>query len=132
MSAKPKPKPRKNLTFAQWTMVLAYVDEHPKSSQEEIVKHFSERHEGPLKFTQSTLSRKIEHRSKLEALVILKSSALDGKRPRVVRSPKTEEALVSWAIQLEQNGKTVSSSMLIKKREASRSGDEHFRWGETD
>ncbi|KLO10496.1 DDE-domain-containing protein [Schizopora paradoxa] len=116
-SAKPKEKKhRDNLTLADWMMVFAYIDEHPTSSQTDIVNHFHDRHEGALVFTQGTLSRKIKKRAELEERVNSTPTALDSKRPRVVTRPDVEEALVLWVRHMEQKGETVSGKMLVEKR----------------
>ncbi|KIO03903.1 hypothetical protein M404DRAFT_94526, partial [Pisolithus tinctorius Marx 270] len=51
---------QENLTLHDWMMVFAYIDEHPNSSQEDVVKHFATLQTGALVFTQSTLSRKLK------------------------------------------------------------------------
>ncbi len=38
-SAQPQKKQRSNLTLYDWMMVFAYIDEHPDTSQDKIVKH---------------------------------------------------------------------------------------------
>ena len=56
-SAQPQKKQqRSNLTLYDWMTVFAYIDEHPDTSQDKIVKHFATRTEGVLIFDQSTLS----------------------------------------------------------------------------
>jgi hypothetical protein len=49
-----------NLTLQDWLSVFAFIDAHPTLSQEQVVDHFSSLGNGALKFTQSTLSRKIK------------------------------------------------------------------------
>ncbi|KAG2074460.1 hypothetical protein BDR04DRAFT_177840, partial [Suillus decipiens] len=51
---------RKNLTFNDWLVVFAYIDEHPDLPQDRVVQHFKTRKEGVLEFTQETLSRKLK------------------------------------------------------------------------
>ena len=49
-----------NLTLFDWMMVYAYVDTLTKPiNQQDVVNYFGTRPEGALKFTQSTLSRKL-------------------------------------------------------------------------
>ena len=53
-------KQRDNLTLQDWLTVFAFIDNHPTLSQKKVVNHFSSLAKGALKFTQSTLSRKIK------------------------------------------------------------------------
>ena len=41
---------RNNLTLHDWMTVFAYIDAHPGTSQDMIVKHFKTRAEGTLTF----------------------------------------------------------------------------------
>jgi hypothetical protein len=92
----------KNLTLSDWLLVYHFVDEHLDASQAEIVEHFGTRQEGPLIFTQSTLSRKLRDRPEMEARTDDNPAALSSKRPRVVTRPDVERALVLWAKDMEQ------------------------------
>lgn len=85
-------------------------------SQPKVVEFFAERKEGPLIFTQSSLSRKLRDRAKLEDRVHENPNALSGKRSRVVTRPDVERALVLWFKSMQQKGETVSGPMLVEKR----------------
>ena len=68
---------RENLTLFDWMTVYAYVDSLPQPiNQGKVVKYFATRPEGALLFTQSTLSRKLRHRSEMEARVDSSPNAL--------------------------------------------------------
>ncbi|PBK67952.1 hypothetical protein ARMSODRAFT_1019995 [Armillaria solidipes] len=71
---------RKNLTCGDWLTVFAYVDQHPNMKQEDIVQHFATRREGVLRFTQSSLSRRLGNRDKLEEQAHAHPNALSMKR----------------------------------------------------
>lgn len=118
-SAKPPLKAQEkheNLTYGDWLEVFAWVDEHPAISQMAIVRHFSERADGPLLFTQGTLSRKLKARETIEHRAQANPAALSSKRPRVVTRPDVERALVIWQRQMESKGQTVNRAMLVEKR----------------
>ena len=71
---------RENLTLFDWMTVYAYVDTLPQPiNQGEVVKYFATRPEGALLFTQSTLSRKLQHRSNMEACMDSNPNALSCK-----------------------------------------------------
>lgn len=106
----------KNLTLADWLTVYAFVDEHPTARQGDVVRHFATLKSGALIFDQSTLSRKLRERPKMEARVNDNPSALSSKRPRVVTSPAVERALVLWVQRMEHNGESVTGPMLREKR----------------
>ncbi|KIK75551.1 hypothetical protein PAXRUDRAFT_172509 [Paxillus rubicundulus Ve08.2h10] len=72
---------RQNLTLANWLFVYAYIDAHPDTSQANIVEYFQTCQEGALIFTQSTLSRKLQEHSKMEAHANDNPIALSSKRP---------------------------------------------------
>ena len=87
---KPRQKPtkeqntdstRSNLTLHDWMTVFAYIDEHPDTSQADVVQDFATRQTGALHFTQSTLSRKLKERANLGHRVHDNPSALSSKRP---------------------------------------------------
>lgn len=109
---------RSNLTLQDWLTVFAFIDTHPLLSQDDIVQHFATKpdSEGPLKFTQSTLSRKISERAKLESRVNSNPTALFSKRPRVVTRPDVEWALVIWLRSMEEKREAVTGAMLAEKR----------------
>ena len=109
-------KRRDNLTLQDWLIVFAFVDAHPTLSQERVVDHFSSLEKGALKFTQSTLSRKIKQRQDLEERVNSNPSALLSKRPRIVTRPDVERALVIWLRSMEEKQETVNGKMLVEKR----------------
>jgi hypothetical protein len=103
------------LTFARVLTIYAYIDSHrshPSISQLDVVTHFRTLKTGALVFTQSTLSRKLRERSKLEARVNNNPNALFGKRPRGVTSP---EALVLWVRRMENKGETLTGAMPGEK-----------------
>jgi hypothetical protein len=95
-------KQRDNLTLQDWLTVFAFIDAHPTLSQERVVAHFSSLEKGTLKFTQSTLSRKIKQRLDLEEWVTSNPSALSSKCPRIVTRPDVERALVIWLRSMEE------------------------------
>jgi len=112
----PTRTPRQNLTLADWLTVYAFIDSHPDVSQSEVVRHFSTLRTGALIFEQSTLSRKLRDRAKMEARVNDNPAALSSKRPRIVTRPDVERALVLWVQHMEGEGQTVSGPMLREKR----------------
>ena len=108
---------RQNLTLFDWMSVYAYVDTLPQPiNQGEVVNHFATRPKGALLFTQSTLSRKLQHRSEMEARVDSNPNALSSKRPRIVTRPDVDLALRLWVQRMQQKGETVNGAMLIAKR----------------
>ena len=106
---------RSNLTLHDWLTVFAYIDSHPGQSQDIIVEHFKTRHEGALIFNQSTLSRKLHDRKKLEACANEFPNALSSKRPRIVTRPDVDQALFLWVKHMEEKKETVNGPMLIAK-----------------
>ncbi|KAG2067900.1 hypothetical protein BDR04DRAFT_1158532 [Suillus decipiens] len=58
---------RQNLTLSDWMTVYSFIDSHPHATQAKIVNHFKSLKSGALVFTQSTLSRKLRERPKMEA-----------------------------------------------------------------
>lgn len=112
----PKSCKRSNLTLADWLSVFAYIDQHPNLTQDAIVQHFTTRAEGSLIFDQSTLSRKLKNRTKLEERVNEHPNALSGKRSRVVTRPDVERALFLWVKHMEEIGESVNGAMLVAKR----------------
>ena len=107
---------RKNLTLSDWLTVFAFVDTHPATKQGDIVRHFTTLKTGKLIFDQSTLSRKLRERPKLEARIHDNPAALSSKRPRVVTCPEVERALVLWIQHMEITGEAVTGPMLQEKR----------------
>ncbi|KAF8228277.1 hypothetical protein L208DRAFT_1404088 [Tricholoma matsutake] len=105
-----------NLTGYDWMTVYAYVDEHPRVSQGEIVQHFASKTDGALIFTQSTLSRKLKLRPELEKHVASYPNALSSKHARIVTRPDVERALILWLKHMEEKGETVNSPMLKAKQ----------------
>ena len=60
--------------------VYAYVDTPTKPiNQQDMVNYFATRLEGALKFTQSTLSRKLQHHPEMEVCVHSNPNALSSK-----------------------------------------------------
>ena len=88
---------RENLTLSDWMTVYAYVDTLPQPfNQGDVVKHFATRPERALLFTQPTLSRKLQHRSEMEARLASNPNALSSKRPRTVTKPDADRASRLW------------------------------------
>ena len=68
------------LTLFDWMMVYAYGDTLTKPiNQQDVVNYFATRPEGALKFTQSTLSRKLQHCPEMEAHVHSNPNELSSK-----------------------------------------------------
>jgi len=84
-------------------------------SQDDIVEYFKTCVEGALKFTQSTLSRKLKSREKLEARANYNPTALSSKCPHIVTCPDVEKALYLWVKQMEAKGEVVNGPMLVAK-----------------
>ena len=94
---------QKNLTLFNWMTVYAYVDTLPQPiKQGDVVRYFATRPEGPLIFTQSTLSHKPQHCSEMEACTMSNSNALSSKQPRIVTRPDVDHALWLWVQHMEQ------------------------------
>jgi hypothetical protein len=87
-----------NLTLHDWMTVFAFIDAHPALGQTAVVEHFKSKAVGALVFTQSTLSRKLKDRTKLEARVQSYPNALSSKRPRM----ETSRVLRRFRAQLSQ------------------------------
>ncbi|KAI6001166.1 hypothetical protein EDD15DRAFT_2150146, partial [Pisolithus albus] len=105
------------LTLHDWMTVFMYVDAHPGISQDAVVQHFKTCPEGTLIFDQSTLSRKLRDRQKLEARIHEYPNALSMKRQRIVTRPDVEHALYLWVKQMEAKQESVNGAMLVAKRE---------------
>jgi hypothetical protein len=88
-------------------------------SQQAVVKYFETKAEGPLIFTQATLSQKLKPnmRAELEARVSETPNALSSKRPHVVTRPDVEKALFLWVKHMEEKGESVNGPMLVAKRQ---------------
>jgi len=79
--------------------VYTYVGTLPQPiKQVDVVEYFATRPEGPLIFTQSTLSGKLQRSSEMEARVHSNPNALSSKRPRIVTRPEVDRALWLWAL----------------------------------
>lgn len=119
-SAKPlqKKKGNEHLTTGDWLLVFSVVDEHPDWDQQEVVEYFSNRKEGILRFTQSTLSRRLkpEARAKVEEDAKKNPNALSAKRARVVTRPDVERALWIWQQGMESQNQPVTGHMLVEMR----------------
>ena len=108
---------QQNLTLFNWLTIYAYVDTLPQPfKQVDVVKYFATRPKGPLIFTQSTLSCKLQHRSEIEACVRSNPNALSSKRPRIVTRPDVDRALWEWVQHMEQKKEVINSGMLVAKR----------------
>ena len=92
-----------NLTLFDWVTVYAYVDTLTKPiNQQDMVNYFATRPEGALKFTQSTLSCKLQHRPEMEAHVHSNPNALSSKRPHIITRPDVDRALWMWVKHMEK------------------------------
>jgi hypothetical protein len=111
-----KPNKRVNLTLRDWQEVFSFIDDHPAMSQGEVVDYFKERPDNPLVFSQPTLSRRLDQRTALESRANSHPTALSKSRPRNVKRPDVERALVLWKLSMEEKGETVNGSMLVEKR----------------
>jgi hypothetical protein len=83
-----------NLTLHDWMVVFAFVDQHPGTTQGNIVKHFASKSDDVLIFMQCTLSRKMKSQEDLKKCVTSYPNALSLKCPRVVTRPDVERAPV--------------------------------------
>jgi len=95
--------------------IYAYVDEHPRMSQGDIVQHFASQADGALIFTQSTLSRKLKSCPEIEKCVTSYPNALSSKHACIVTWPDVERALILWVKHMEEKGETVNGPMLKEK-----------------
>ena len=96
--------------------VYAHVDTLPQPiKQVDVVQYFATRPEGPLIFTQSTLSCKLQQCSDMEAHVKSNANALSSKQPCVVTRLDIDRALWLWVQHMEQKKETVNSAMLVTK-----------------
>ena len=113
-----KPKhARSNLTLSDWLEVVQYYNNNRPLSQPEVVKHFANRTEGALLFSQSALSRHLAKKGREEdqQRLLANPSALSGKRVRIVTRPDVEKALVLWVKHMEEKLEHVTSAMLVTK-----------------
>ena len=97
-----KPRRQRPVSLQDWLTVFAFIDTHPSFSQDDIVQHFASKPdlEGPLKFTQSTLSRKIKKRPNFESQVNSNPTALDenGKREAGYIRHSVEEMSIAYRV----------------------------------
>ncbi|KAH8834500.1 hypothetical protein DL96DRAFT_1450937, partial [Flagelloscypha sp. PMI_526] len=108
---------KQNLTTYDWLQVLAYVDANPKASQTKVVNHFANLQPGyRLVFDQSSLSRNIKGRKKIEARAAATPNGMSSKRDRIVTRPDVEQTLYLWTQKMNSQNETVSDAMLIEKR----------------
>ncbi|KAF8868040.1 hypothetical protein CPB84DRAFT_1639718, partial [Gymnopilus junonius] len=115
-SAKPKKQPGQELlTLSDWLTVFAFIDKYPHLSQGEVVKHFKEKVDGALEFTQSSLSQNLKRRKEHEERSKSTPMALSSKWVRVVTRPDVECALLLWTHHLEEIGETYTGVMLQEK-----------------
>ncbi|KAI5892193.1 DDE-domain-containing protein, partial [Schizophyllum commune H4-8] len=105
---------RPHLTTADWLLVYAFRDANPGLTHTEIVEHFKTRPEGPLLFTQPTLSRKLgtAAREAVESRANATPTGLSSKRDRIVTEPLVEQALVKLCNQFEARGDHYTGDML--------------------
>ncbi|KAF9643910.1 hypothetical protein BDM02DRAFT_3103728 [Thelephora ganbajun] len=109
-------QPSKQLTNHDWLTVFAWIDVNPNQSQQDIVDHFANQGDSPLRFNQATLSRKLKKRGDIEQTVKANPAALSARRQRVVVSPEVEQALVLWVQDMLANGRVVNGPLLTMKR----------------
>ena len=101
--------------------VYAHVDTLPQPvNQGEVVKFFATRPEGALVFTQSTLSRKLQHRSEIEVRMTSVPNALSSKRLRIVTRPDVDRALWLWVQHMEQKREVVNVGCSLQSGQCSR------------
>ncbi len=96
--------------------VYAYVDTLPQPiKQAYVVKYFATAPEGPLIFTASTLSCKLQHCSGMEARVRSNPNVLSSKQLHVVTRPDVHCALWLWAQHMEHKREVINGPMLVAK-----------------
>lgn len=78
--------------------VFSYIDDHPDTSQTDVVQDFATRQIGAL-----------EHQ------VHDNPSALSSKRPQIVTWPDVERSLIIWVHAMEDKGEHVTGLMLQGK-----------------
>jgi Tc5 transposase DNA-binding domain len=111
----PKTSSHSILTLSDWITIYSYIDSHPDSTQADIVQHFSTLPTGALVFNQSTLSRKLRDRPKMEARINDSPTALSSKKPCTVTRPDVERALYLWVQHMENKGEVITGPMLLEK-----------------
>ena len=111
----PKLQSCKNLTLVDWMMVYAYVDEHPGTYQQQIVKYFKTLSTRALVFNQSTLFHKLHKHPKMEAHVTSYPNALLKKKAHSVIWLDIEWALVLWMHHIQGKDLTVTGPLLQEK-----------------
>lgn len=107
---------RENLTLYDWLAVFDYCAKYPDLDQHQVTGYFKTRTEGPLLFSQSTLSRKLKQRDVLESRATLSVYALSTKRARVVTRPDIEAMLFDWIRHMNGKGEVYTGDMLMEKR----------------
>jgi len=112
----PKLQSCKNLTLVDWMMVYAYVDEHPGTYQQQIVKHFKTLSTRALVFNQSILFHKLHKHPKMEAHVTSYPNALLEKKAHSVIWLDIEWALVLWMHHIQEKYLTVTGPLLQEEQ----------------
>lgn len=115
-ASKPIKQTSKQLTNHDWLTVFTWIDTNLHQSQQDVVNHFANRRENPLRFNQATLSRKLKKWGDIEATVKTNPAALSARRQRVVVAPEVERALVLWVEDMLANGRVVNGPVLTAKR----------------
>jgi hypothetical protein len=109
---------RQHLTLYDWSLVIAFADEHPDWEQQQICDYWRTRKEGALKFSQSALSKKLKPEARAQLLEQAKShpSAMAGKKACIVTRPDVERCVYLWQQGMERKGEIVTGAMLIEVR----------------
>lgn len=107
-----------NLTLGDWLEVVAFCDENPSRTQEDIVNYFANRDSGALLFSQASLCRHLskEGREADKAKAAQSLNALSSRRARIVTRPDVDRALVLWYNHMEEKGEFITGYMLEAKR----------------
>ena len=107
-----------HLTLHNWLGVVQYFDSNQPISQEEVVKHFTGRPDGALRFSQSALSRHLSKKGHEEdqSRLAANPTALLGKKAWIVTWPDGERALVLWVKHMEEKLEHVTRAMLVAKQ----------------
>ena len=109
---------REHLTLHDWLGMVQYFDSNQPISQEEVVKHFTGRPDGALKFSQSALSQDLSKKGCEEdqSQLAVNPTALSGKKAWILTRPDVERALFLWVKHMEEKLEHVTGAMLVAKR----------------
>ncbi|EGO01376.1 hypothetical protein SERLA73DRAFT_151824 [Serpula lacrymans var. lacrymans S7.3] len=108
-----------HLTLHDWLTVVAYHDNNQPITQQDVVKHFTNRAEGALVFTQSSLSHHLSAKGRQDDKEHLAPTpmALSSKKVRVVTRPDVKKSLFMWTKHMEEKREYITGPMLMAKRE---------------